>query len=274
MTETIQANGVKFAYLEQGEGPLVLLLHGFPDTAHTWDQVRPALAEAGYRAVSPFMRGYAPTEVPADGKYDSDTLGRDVLGLIEAFSDEPAIVVGHDWGASAGYSAVGLDPDRVRFLVTVAVPHPAGLRPSPRLLWGVRHFFAFKRRNAVARARKDDFALIDALVQRWSPAWDVPPDETAAVKEAFRQPGCLEAAIAYYRQLAFQPPTSQRQRITVPSVVFAGEQDGVLRVSDFHKAGRMYKNDYRVVAMPGGHFLHREYPRRFIEELLAVLPAS
>ena len=120
----------------QGQGPLVLLLHGFPDTAHTWDEVRPALAEAGYRAVSPFMRGYAPTEVPADGKYDSDTLGQDVLALIDALGGGPAIVVGHDWGASAAYSAVGLGPERIRFLVTVAVPHPASLKPSPRLVWG------------------------------------------------------------------------------------------------------------------------------------------
>ncbi len=274
MTKTITANGLEFAYLEQGEGPLVLLLHGFPDTAHTWDDVRPALAKAGYRAVSPFMRGYAPTEVPSDGKYDSDTLGRDVLALLDAFTDEPAIVVGHDWGASAAYSAAGLNPDKIRFLVTVAVPHPAGLKPSPRLIWGVRHFFAFKRRNAVAKAERDDFAIIDALVKRWSPAWDVPPDETKPVKEAFRQPGCLDAALGYYRALKFTPPASQRKKITMPSVAFAGEQDGVLKVKDYHKASRMYANDYRVVAMPGGHFLHREHPQRFIDELLGVLPPS
>ena len=69
MTKTVNANGVKFAYLEQGEGPLVLLLHGFPDTAHTWDEVRPALAEADYRAVTPFMRGYARTQLRSDHRH-------------------------------------------------------------------------------------------------------------------------------------------------------------------------------------------------------------
>src|SRR5437667_12790605 len=118
----VHANGLKFAYLEQGAGPLVLLLHGFPDTPQTWSDTRPALAQAGFRAVSPFMRGYVPSEIPAQPAYDSDTLGRDVLGLIEALGEQSAFVVGHDWGASAAYSAVGLQPDRIRMLVTVAIP--------------------------------------------------------------------------------------------------------------------------------------------------------
>src|SRR5262245_21138100 len=92
----VSANGVRFAYFEEGRGPLVLLVHGFPDTAHTWDDVRPALAKRGYRAVSVFTRGYWPTEVPADGRYDAETLGRDLLALIEALGETSAIVVGHD----------------------------------------------------------------------------------------------------------------------------------------------------------------------------------
>ena len=110
--ETIAANGVTFAYLTEGKGPLVLLLHGFPDTAHSWDRVIPALAAAGYRVVAPFMRGYHPTQIPADGQYDTDTLGRDALALISALGEEKAIVVGHDWGASAAYSAATLGPEQ------------------------------------------------------------------------------------------------------------------------------------------------------------------
>ena len=81
-TQTVEANGLTFHYFEEGEGPLVLLMHGFPDTAHTWDDVRPALAAAGYRAVSPFTRGYAPTGAP-ETDTDSRTMGEDVLALIE-----------------------------------------------------------------------------------------------------------------------------------------------------------------------------------------------
>ena len=92
----LDANGLRFAYLEEGSGPLVLMLHGFPDTAHTWDDLRPRIAAAGYRAVSPFMRGYHPSAVP-DRDPDQETLARDPLALIEALGADDAIVIGHDW---------------------------------------------------------------------------------------------------------------------------------------------------------------------------------
>jgi pimeloyl-ACP methyl ester carboxylesterase len=85
----VDAGGLRFGYLEQGTGPLVLLVHGFPDTAHTWDATMPALAAAGYRAVAPFTRGYHPTAIPADGAYDTDTLGNDVIALIDALGGGP-----------------------------------------------------------------------------------------------------------------------------------------------------------------------------------------
>jgi len=210
----VTANGVRFCYLEQGSGPLVLLLHGFPDTAYTWDATLPALASAGYRAVAPFMRGYHPTEVPADGKYDTDTLAADAVALITALGAERAVVVGHDWGASAAYGAAAVAPERVRLLVAVAIPHPKSIRPSPRLLWRMRHLLTLRGGRAVARATRDDFAMIDELVQRWSPTWQVPAGETAHVKQAFRHPGSLDAALGYYR--AFRPalPASLRTPIT------------------------------------------------------------
>ncbi len=266
----IEANGLRFAYFEQGEGPLVLALHGFPDTPHTWDAVRPALAEDGYRVVTPFTRGYHPTEAPEREEYDSDTLGRDILALIEALGEREAIVLGHDWGASAAFSAVGLEPDKVRALVTVAIPHPARLRPTLRLAWTARHFFTLRLPGAVARTRKNDFATIDALVSRWAPAWDVPPDETRAVKEAFAQPGCLEAALGYYRALTPKPPAGQRRRVKVPAAAFAGTDD-IIAPELYEHARPHYLDRYEIVTMPGGHFMHREHPEIFIRELRRVL---
>src|SRR5881396_3267060 len=112
---SVQANGITFTYLEEGEGRLVLLLHGFPDNAATWDRVMPSLVDAGYRTVAPFMRGYPPTAIPSDARYDAAALADDVAGLVDALSPgEPAFVVGHDWGAMATCSAVALQPDKIR----------------------------------------------------------------------------------------------------------------------------------------------------------------
>jgi pimeloyl-ACP methyl ester carboxylesterase len=125
----VRANGLEFGVLEAGSGPLALCLHGFPDTAHTWAQLLPALARAGFHAVAPFVRGYAPTAVPADGAYHIGALAADALALHQVFGgDGDAVLIGHHWGAEAAYAAAADAPDRWRRLVTLAVP-PAGLDP-------------------------------------------------------------------------------------------------------------------------------------------------
>ena len=267
----IDANGLRFGYLEAGKGPLVLLFHGFPDTAHTWDRALPAIAEAGFRAVAPFQRGYHPTSIPADGKYDSDTLAGDVAALIDAFGEKQAIVVGHDWGASAAYAAAALTPERVKKLVVFAIPHPSAVRPTPRMLWKVRHFFTLRGKNAPAKCAANDYAMIDELVARWSPAWkDIPASETAHVKEAFRQPGCLDAALAYYRAVTTKRPRGHIKPITVPTVAFAGEHD-IIHPRAYEKARHYFTASYEVVQVPGGHFMHREHPDHVIPELVRVI---
>jgi pimeloyl-ACP methyl ester carboxylesterase len=272
-TSTVVANGVRFAIMEEGTGPLVLLLHGFPDTACTWEHVLPVIAGAGFRAVAPYMRGYAPTEVAPDGRYDPDTLGADVLALITALGEKQAIVVGHDWGASAAYSAATLGPAQVRLLVTLAIPHPASIVPTPRLAWHGRHFFSLRRKGAGAMLAKDDFAHVDVLVRRWSPTWNHPPSETAKVKESFRVPGSLDAALGYYRAMRLTLPKSNRSKISVPTVSFAGADD-LIEQAAFDRAAPWFTNGYRVVRMPGGHFMHREHPAEFNAKLLEVLKSA
>src|SRR3954454_10859481 len=97
-TEQVEANGLTFTYRTMGEGPLALCLHGFPDSAHTWDFLLPELADAGFRAVAPFLRGYAPTDVPADGLYQPGALASDYIALHAALGgDGEAVLIGHDW---------------------------------------------------------------------------------------------------------------------------------------------------------------------------------
>src|SRR5688572_24137197 len=99
MTESVEANGLRHAYLSEGDGDLVLLLHGFPDHAPTFRHQLSALAKAGYRAVAPYLRGYAPTDPAPDGCYMTAAAADDAAGIIDALGGGSAHVVGHDWGA-------------------------------------------------------------------------------------------------------------------------------------------------------------------------------
>ncbi|MEJ7603322.1 MAG: alpha/beta hydrolase [Kofleriaceae bacterium] len=271
--KTVEANGVQFACLEAGAAtaPLVLLVHGFPDTAHTWDRALPALADAGFRAVAPFTRGYHPTSIPADGDYGTETLGKDLLALIEGLGAKHAVVVGHDWGANAAYAAAAMAPERVKLLVTFAIPHPRSIKPSPKLLWLMRHFVTLRRRGAAARMLRDELAYVDVLVRRWSPGWqDMPASETEPVKQAFAEPGCLDAALGYYRALERKLPPALRQQILVPTVAFAGETD-IIAPRAYERARHCFSGSYEVVQVPGGHFMHREHPDHVIPELVRVI---
>jgi pimeloyl-ACP methyl ester carboxylesterase len=180
----VEANGLNFGYLEDGSGPLVLMLHGFPDTAHTWDDLRPRIAAQGYRAVSPFMRGYHPTAIP-DRDADQETLARDPLALIEALGASEAVIIGHDFGAGAAYGAAALGPDRVTKLFVLAIPHPATLKPSLKKLWGVRHFATYKLPGAANRFARNDFAALPKICRRWSPDWRPDPNEFDPVRACF-----------------------------------------------------------------------------------------
>jgi pimeloyl-ACP methyl ester carboxylesterase len=266
----VDANGLRFAYLEEGSGPLVLMLHGFPDTARSWDDLRARIAANGYRAVSPFMRGYDPTAVP-DRDPDQETLARDPLALIEALGAHDAVVIGHDWGASAAYGAAALGPDRVKKLFVIGIPHPAALKPSLKKLWGARHFAVYKLPGAPNRFARNDFAALPAIYRRWSPTWNPDPTEFDAVRACFANPASLNAAFGYYRKLSPIPSASLKARITVPVVAFAGLDDPIVGPSDYRGAARMFENEYVVEEVRGGHFMHREHPEAFAERLLTHL---
>src|ERR1700683_5505445 len=119
---TVRANDLEFGLLEAGSGPLAVCLHRVPDSAHTWEHLLPALAGAGFHAVAPFTRGYAPTAIPADGAYQIGALAADAVALHEALGgDGDAVLIGHDWGAETACGAGAFAPDRWRRVVTLAV---------------------------------------------------------------------------------------------------------------------------------------------------------
>jgi pimeloyl-ACP methyl ester carboxylesterase len=255
----IDANGKRFSALAWGDGPVVLLLHGFPDTAHTWDEVGPAIARAGYRVIAPFLRGYPPSELP-DHDIDARTLGEDIIALAAAVSAEPVRVVGHDWGAEAIHNAVALAPERFERIVTIAIPHRATVALTPSLVWKLRHFFTLKLPGAVRRFAADDFAMIEVLWKRWSPTWRYTAADLEAVKNHFAIPGALDAALGYYRAAEIRTPAFLRTPVEVPALAIAGADDPSGSRAIYDGARRQFRAGYEVIEIPGGHFCHRESP--------------
>lgn len=278
-TKTVRANGLQFTYDEQGEGPLVLCIHGFPDTRHTWHATMDVLAQAGFRAVAPNTRGYLPTELPASRSFSMLDLGQDVLSLIDALGDGgPTLVVGHDWGAMAGYIAANLAPDKIRKLVTLAIPHPRAIKPSLSGIWNARHFITFQWKGWIRRKlAKNNFAYLDEIYRRWSPRWNFPPDELTEVKASFGQPDGIEGPLGYYWQMPKDTRNRKVQKVmrsktSVPTLCVVGDADGALStelMKDSHKA---FTGPYEAKILPDvGHFLHREDPQAFHEVLLPFL---
>lgn len=269
----LRANGIEFAYLEAGSGPLVLLLHGFPDNARTWSHQMPALAAAGYRVVAPYLRGYHPTEVPAGGFYDKATLATDVAELIGVLGGgEPVHLVGQDWGAIISYAVIAAFPERVRRAVVMAVPHPlqvAGSMLEARHVHRSFHWWFFQLPELPEKAlAHHDFAFIDYLWSYWTSPGYQDEAHIAAVKTMLREPGVLAATLAYYRAMidpAKGDPRLEEVRsrmaapIRVPTLALCGSDD--LRAELMTGQSRHFMGEYRYEAVPGaGHFLHREKP--------------
>jgi pimeloyl-ACP methyl ester carboxylesterase len=281
----VEANGVQFECLTWGDGPgrpLALLLHGFPDTAHTWRHLGPALADAGYRAVAPFMRGYAPTAVPADGRYQTGALVADAHALFDALGaseGDGSVVIGHDWGAAAAYGAGVLGgPQRWAKVVTLAVPPPpvlAGAFLSFDQLRRSWYMFFFQHPLADAAVSMNDLDFVRRLWLDWSPGFDCSED-VAHVRAALGAPEHLAAALGYYRALfgsASPDPALAREQEaaggvpTQPLLYLHGDTDGCMGV-DLAVAGW----PSTVVVEGAGHFLQLERPdqvNRLILDFLA-----
>jgi pimeloyl-ACP methyl ester carboxylesterase len=275
-TRTITTATLAFHALEAGSGPLALCLHGFPDDARTWRHQMPALVDAGYHVVAPFMRGYAPTAQPADGRYDAMALGEDVAALLDALDARDAVVIGHDWGAAATYFGALLAAPRIRAIVTLAVPYgPAFFRAlredyaQQRRSW---YMVFFQHRLADEALARDDFAFIERLWRDWSPGWTPPREALDAVKETFRRPGTVAAALGYYRASmgqVFDAPPEQLDAmlagmgmpIAAPALYLHGADDGCIASELAGGMDAFFPAGLHTETVPGaGHFLHQERP--------------
>jgi pimeloyl-ACP methyl ester carboxylesterase len=278
---------IELAYVEQGQGPLLLCVHGFPDVPQGFRHQLAAFARAGYRVVAPYIRGYAPSSVPEHGPYQPAAFGADVLGLIEALSAERAIVYGHDWGSVTAAAAAVLGPERIDRLILSAVPYGSGmgraLLTDPEQQRRSWYIFFFQTALAELSVPLDDFAFIERLWRDWSPGWDFPRAHLQHVKETLARPGVLQAALSYYRSslqpalrdpsLAEQEARVGRQPIAVPTLYVHGADDGCIGASVSDGMEPLFTGGFRREIVPGaGHFVHAEQPElfnRLVMEFLA-----
>jgi pimeloyl-ACP methyl ester carboxylesterase len=289
----VTANGTRFHVASSGDGPLVLLLHGFPQFWWTWRHQLTGLAAAGYRAVAPDLRGYGGSDKPPRG-YDLITAAADAAGLIRSLGEANAVVVGHDWGGLVAWTLATYFPKSVRRLAIVSSAHPLQMRSSilsgplggsPPLGLAARgsgyplafQVPMFPERQLV----RDGAELVTDLLTSWSaPGW--PDEETARVyRRAMRIPSVAHCSLEYHRwfvRSTFRPDGYRYARqmrhgpATAPTLHLHGAADTCVPPRMARGAGRYVESPYRWKLLEGtGHFPHEEGPDVFSSELTGWL---
>ncbi len=267
----IHANGVDFVCLAQGSGPLLLLVHGFPDIPQSWWAQIEALTQAGYRVIAPYLPGYLPSRVAENAYFDKASLVHGFSGLIEAITPgEKLHYIGQDWGAIIGYALCAARPDLLHSAVLMAVPHPHIVNNYllvPKHIQRSFHWWFFQQAALPEQALlENDMAFIDYLWQYWSAPGYEDGEHIAQVKQCLRQPGVLTTAMAYYRAM-FDPAkadpalhtlrAAMQHAITVPTLALCGAED--MRAELMREQAACFGGPYEYREVPNaGHFLQRE----------------
>jgi epoxide hydrolase 4 len=270
-------NGIRMHYVREGQGPLVVLLHGFPEFWYSWRKQIPFLAERGFEVVAPDLRGYNESDKPRTG-YDVQTLLRDIVGLIRGLGREKAIIVGHDWGGALAWAFALAYPEMTEKLVVLNAPHPWAFLRELRTAKQLRkswYIFAFQipwlpeyllGRN---HAELIGSMLYGSAVQKEA----FPPEVLGQYRDAMSKPGALRAAIEYYRNLMRRPVKTSTgvedgKIIYAPTLLIWGEQDIALDIA-LTEGLEPWVPDLRVERIrDSGHWVQQEKPE-LVNELLA-----
>jgi pimeloyl-ACP methyl ester carboxylesterase len=274
----IVANGVRLHALEAGPeaGPLVVLLHGFPEYSLAWRFQLAALAAAGYHVVAPDQRGYNLSDKPAGvAAYALDVLATDVLGLADALGAARFRLAGHDWGAAVAWWVALRAPARVERLAILNVPHPAAfermLRTRPRQMlrsWYIA-FFQLPRLPEWFCRRADMRGPARALVETSRPG-TFSPDDLARYKEAWRQPGAWTGMINYYRAAGRRlSRLTGSPRVDVPTLILWGDQDHFIEREAAALSLALCAQGRLVRVPEATHWIHLEEPDLVSAEWIA-----
>ncbi len=276
---------VRLHYVARGEGPLVLLLHGFPEFWYSWRYQIVPLAEAGFRVVAPSMRGYGRSSKPKGvASYRLRHLVDDADALIRHLGEESAAVVGHDWGGVVGFALASRRPERVRRLAVVNAPHPALYRKilrHPGQLLRSWYALAFQLPWLPERAfRIYDYELVERVLRRDIRRPDVLEEtDFSAYAEALGEPGAVPAMIHYYRaafrdalrHLGRTPRADSAGRIEQETLVVWGEKDRYLSRRLLYGLERLIPRLWMELLGDAGHFVHQEAHERVNQTLLWFL---
>ncbi len=306
----VETNGISLNIAEQGEGPLVLMLHGFPESWYSWRHQFSALAEAGYHAVAPDMRGYGESDKPFEIEaYNQVEVVNDIIGLIPALGYETAVVFGHDWGAPTAWSCALNHPDKVSAVGALSVPfRPRGDSPPLATLKAIfkdRFFYQLyfqEPGKAEAELEKDPALTIrkfyhmasgemntsllseksadaDLLSDLPDPGTEMGPwiseEDVSFYANEFRQSG-FRGPLSYYRNmdLTWELTKDSPRQISQPALFVAGERDGViLMAADALKELDKHVTDLRVNKLIPkiGHWTQQEAPDEVNQALIQFL---
>ena len=254
------------------DGPLVVALHGFPDTALTWRRLAPLLADAGWRVAAPYSRGYAPSGIPDDGDYSVRALAGDAVAFHELLGgDERSVLLGHDWGAIATNAVAGDPASPYAKHVSLAVPPFTAMNPSVRTAttWAAAMarqpwhswYIAFNQVPGLAERRFHRLAA--RLWRSWSPGYDA-TDDLAHLRDAVPDRAHARAAVSYYRALLAPGVTPALAEPVRPLLLLHGADDRCLEPGLARLAGA-------TTVGGAGHFLQLEQPERVAASILSFL---
>lgn len=274
-------NDAEYCYLEAGQGPMLLLIHGYPDNAYSWEYQIRYFSQQGYRVIVPFTRGYLPTKTSSGSYFDRATLANDMAQLIQVLNEgKPTYLVGQDWGAAIGYGILGAFPHFVKRAVLLAVPHPVEimrtLKSSPKHVFRSFHWFLFQVPGIpelLINARKGKF--LKWLWRVWTHSTDGQKNSADQqhidhIVTTMLQGTSVTDTLAYYRaalQSKYRDPELSHiwdrlnNTISVPTRVLCGQQD--MRREMLPRQTDLFAPEAQFnwqLVNNAGHFLHREQP--------------
>jgi pimeloyl-ACP methyl ester carboxylesterase len=281
----VRANGTRLHIAEAGTGPLVLLLHGFPEFWAAWAHQIPVLADAGFRVVAVDLRGYGASDKPPRG-YDGFTAAADVVGLIRALGERSASIVGTGYGGLVAWTTAALHPRSVDRLVVLAAAHPSRLHASLLAadrdqVVASRAMLAFQLPRYEHRLTRSDAALVEAYLHRWAgPAWRRTDDfarYARACRTAMQIPQAAFCAMEAFRwgMRSLMRLHGRRFRahvrapIITPTLQLHGAVDPIVLPATALGSGRYVIAAYEWRLLPDvGHFPHREAPDLVAGEII------